>query len=240
MVLREERGGGLLAIAQPAHAALAGRLAQAWDDELAPGLLVAAAHHDDVWAARDAAPPLDAATGRPESFLALSDAARVAVWSRASAVAEPLGPAPELWILRHAERLHARYDAAAVKAMTAAFGVRISALLGELGASSAAFSPGGLARGTAVLALLDTLSLRLCFGVTEPGEAGVLRLAPAAGVPAGTPTPVTVTPWPFRARRVEVHVEARRLPDRLPDQAALDAAWRAAAPFAERVTLLPA
>lgn len=38
MIPCEGPDGGLLAIARPAHAALAGRLAQAWDDELPPAL----------------------------------------------------------------------------------------------------------------------------------------------------------------------------------------------------------
>ena len=234
-MLREEPDGGILAVAQPAHAALSGRLAQAWDDVLSPGLLTAAGHHDDVWTAWDATPRLNAATGRPETFLELPDADRVTVWSRAPEVAAPRGPEAELWVLRHAERLHATRGAAAMQAMTASFRARIAELVDELRRAHAPrFDDAELARGTSLLALFDTLSLVLCSGVGAPRDAGVLRLAPAAG---GT---VAVAPWPFAARRVETFVEARRLPGTVISQAELEAAWAAVTPFDVRITLVPA
>ncbi len=230
MLLRQESGGTVLAIVQPAHAALAGRLAQAWDDDVAPALVAAATHHDDVWAQRDANPPLGTGTGRPQGFLELEPAERVAVWSRAPEVAAPLGAEVELWVLRHAERLHTRYDEAAVKAMAAAISLRIAELVEELRATEPArFDDAALARGTSLLALWDTLSLVLCFGVDATRGAGVLHLAP-------TPDGVAVAPWPFRGDRLATWVEARRLPDGLADQAALDAAWALAPP--ERVPVL--
>ena len=233
MILREEEDGSVLAIDQPAHATLAGRLAEAWDDDLGADLVLATHHHDDVWAPRDAAPTLHPATGRPETFLEVGTADRVAMWSRAPEVAAPLGPAAELWVLRHAERLHAARDEAAIKAMTAAFSDRIAALVAELRAGGARYDDAELARGTSLLALFDTLSLRLCSGVRAPVGAGVLRLAPAG---EGA---VAVAPWPFRGTRVEASVAARRLPGRLDDQAVLDAAWASAARVAPAVTLVP-
>ena len=49
MLVREEPDGGVLAITQPEHAALSGRLADAWDDDLPPDLVLATGRHDDVW-----------------------------------------------------------------------------------------------------------------------------------------------------------------------------------------------
>jgi Protein of unknown function (DUF3891) len=234
VLLREEPGGGVLAIAQPAHAALAGQLAAAWDDDLSPAFHAAATHHDDVWAARDAAPPLSTATGRPQTFLELSIGERVAVWAQAPAVAAPLGAEGELWVLRHALRLHANYAEAPVQAMTARLGGRVDALVAELRAAQpVGFDDLALARGTSLLALFDTLSLRLCFGVTESVDAGVLRLAPAKD------SAVSVAPWPFAGRRVEATFAARALAAPFPDQASLDAAWAAAAPSDVPVVLVP-
>ena len=236
MLLREEPGGTILAIAQPAHAALSGRLAEAWDHELPRDLVVATDHHDDVWTAWDASPRWSPGTGRPESFLELEPADRVAVWSQAPVVAAPLGREAELWVLRHAERLHAGNDAPAVQAMTATFTARIAELVDELRAAQPArFDDAELARGTSMLALFDTLSLALCFGVTEPRGAGVLTLAPASGAAA-----VAVAPWPFTGVRVDTFVDARRLPGRVADQAELDAAWAVAPPFVLPVALVPA
>lgn len=235
MLLREEPGGGVLAIAQAAHAALSGRLAEAWDDDLPRGLVVATARHDDVWAGWDAAPRFNPATGRPLTFLELGAGDRVQVWSQASAVAASLGPEGELWVLRHAERLHAGSDDPAVEAMTAVFAARSAELAEQLRATDPTrFHDAGLARGTSLLALFDTLSLTLCHGVREPRAAGVLALAPAAD------SAVTVAPWPFTGQRVDTFVEARRLPGRVADQAELDAAWGAATPFALDITLVPA
>jgi hypothetical protein len=233
VVLREEPDGGILAIAQPAHAALAGRLAGAWDDELAPGLALATTHHDDVWAQRDARPPFNRATGRPTDLFELVNEDRIPMWSRAPEVAGPLGPEAELWVLRHAERLHADDDEAPVKAMVATISARIDALLEELRAVSPHFDDAAVARGTSLLKLFDTLSLRLCFGFAEPVDAGVLRLTPRGDA-------VGVAPWPFEGSRVDTFVEGRRLPDRLADQAALDAAWLATEPVAVPVALVPA
>jgi len=235
VLLREESGGAVLAVAQPDHAALSGRLAEAWDDDLSHDLVLATGRHDDVWTDRDAAPRLNPGTGRPQTFLELSASDRVDVWSQASAVAAPLGLEAELWVLRHAERLHASRDEAAVKAMTAAFSARLAKLVAELRAVHAPrFDDAELARGTSLLALFDSLSLALCFGVSEPREAGVLMLAPASDG-AG----VSVAPWPFTSARLETSVEARRLPGRVADQAELDAAWAAAVPFASPVALVP-
>jgi hypothetical protein len=233
VLLREQRDGSVLAIAQPAHAALAGRLAEAWDDDLAPDLVRATHHHDDVWAERDARPPFNPATGRPTDLLELGDGDRVRMWSRVEEVAAPLGPEAALWVLRHAERLHEDYDEAPVKAMAAAIGARIDERVAALRARGPRFDDAELARGTSLLALFDTLSLRLCFGVGEAVPAGVLRLTPEAEGAVG------VTPWPFVGRRVDTFVEGRALPGRLADQEALDAAWEATAPAPVPVVLVP-
>lgn len=234
MLLRDQAGGDVLAITQPAHAALAGRLAHAWDDELSAALVTATAHHDDVWADWDAAPPLNPATGRPLTFRELGPGDRVGVWSRAETVAAPFGAEAELWMLRHAERLHANDTEPRLRAMTAAFTARIAALVTALRAAEPSrFDDGELARGTSLLALFDVLSLRLCFGVAAPVTAGVLALTPAGD------DAVAVAPWPFTAARVETFVEARRLPGHIADQAALDAAWQQAPPRSVAVTLHP-
>lgn len=233
MLLRSPAGGGVLAITQPAHAALVGRLAGAWDDEVPAALALAAAHHDDVWLARDAEPRLNRATSRPETFLELEPDDRVGVWSRAPLVAVALGPESELWVLRHAERLHAGSDVPAILAMTAVLSDRIAALIEGLRADhDPRFGDAELARGSALLTLWDTLSLALCFGVSEPRSAGVLALSPR------TDGSVAVAPWPFAGDRLDTWVQARRLPDRLEDQVALDAAWRAATPFPLDITLV--
>lgn len=219
MILREEPEGSILAITQPAHAALAGRLAEAWDDDLAADLLLATRHHDDVWLERDAHARLNPATGRPETYLELSLEDRAAVWSRAAAVAAPLGPEASVWILRHAARLHEDFEDPELNAMVAGFGAQLGELVAELRTQGPRFGEPELARGSSLVTLFDTLSLTACFGVDGPRSAGVLSLNPAE---KGA---ISVAPWPFAGDRVESFVEARRLPGRIGSQAELDALW---------------
>lgn len=234
MLLREDRSGAsLLVIGQPAHAALAGVLARRWDDDLTPALVRATSHHDDVWTAWDARPRLNQATGRPVAFTDLAPAERVAVWSRASELAAPLGPEAELWVLRHALRLHRDAADPGLQTMVEAITARAAVLVDALRAAHpVGFDDLALARGTALLSLWDALSLRLCSGVSQPVDAGVLRLAPAGD------DAVAVAPWPFTASRVEASVWARRLPLALDGQPALDAAWAAASPEAIAIVLV--
>ena len=232
MILRELAGGGVLAVTQPDHAALAGRVADAWDDTLTPAFRAAVTRHDDVWLERDAAPLWDPDTGLPQSFDRLSHRERWAVWERAGELAAPLGAEAEVWILRHGERLHAAYDDAELKAMAAGFAERSSVLADALRAEHGLrFDDTALARGTSLLALLDTVALRLSFGVRERVAAGVLTLRPEA---AGA---VAVAPWPFVGDRVETHLLARCLDGPAASQRALDVAW-AAAPVEEEPVLL--
>ncbi|MBA2349467.1 MAG: DUF3891 family protein [Solirubrobacterales bacterium] len=233
MILQGLPGGGALAVAQPDHAALAGRLAEAWDDALTPAFRTAVAHHDDVWLVRDAMPPWSPATGLPESFLELSHTERRTVWERASELAGPLGAEAELWILRHAVRLHAHFDEAGLKAMTAQLADRAATLVEELREEHGPrFDDTALARGTALFALLDTIALRLSLGVREPVAAGVLTLRPVSD------DRVEVAPWPFTGERVETHLMARTLPGQVESREALDAAWAATPAEARPVVLV--
>lgn len=219
-------------MSQPDHAALAGRLAEAWDDELTPAFRTAVSHHDDVWLARDAAPPWNPATGLPQSFLELTDPERRAVWERAGELAAPLGPEAELWILRHAERRYAEADDAGLKAMKARQAERATELAEALRARHGhRFDDTALARGTSLLTLLDMLSLRLSLGLTEPVAAGVLTLRP---LERGS---VAVAPWPFTGERVATHLRGRVLSGPVGSQGALDTAW-AATSLEERPVLL--
>ncbi len=222
MILREQSDGSVLAITQPAHAALAGRIAEAWDDGLQPDLVAAAHHHDDVWLEWDAQPRLHPDSGRPNTFLDLGDADRASVWARAAAVAAPLGPEAELWVLRHAERLHLEYEDPEINAMVAGFGARIAELGEQLRAGGPRFDDAELARGTSLLGLFDTLSLAACFGVRKARSAGVLALTPTGD------DAIRVAPWPFSGERLELAVEGRQLPGRIGSQAELDALWSAA------------
>ncbi len=70
----QRRGGELLLIRQPDHAALSGRLAESWGEgvfarpEPYRSVVLAAARHDDGWREWEAAPKVNTATHRPYNF----------------------------------------------------------------------------------------------------------------------------------------------------------------------------
>jgi hypothetical protein len=77
--------------------------------------------------------------------------------------------------------------------------------------------PDALNKETALLALVDTLSLALCgelkapMDLTAPGRNGDIRTLRLAERP-GHPYDFTLSPWPFRTEVVAVEGEARPLP----------------------------
>lgn len=82
----QHRADGLLAITQPDHARLAGRVAEAWGGiawRPAPWrpLEVAAHRHDDGWAAWEASPTLNE-SGEPIDFLTVPTPERVEIYRR--------------------------------------------------------------------------------------------------------------------------------------------------------------
>ena len=87
--------------------------------------------------------------------------------------------------------------------------------------------PERLAHSRALIALTDRLSLVICGGVTA------VATVRAPGLPEITlhpmaPDRLLVDPWPFYRASVQVTCEARALPDRYQDEAAMRTALRAA------------
>ncbi|MEA2449074.1 MAG: hypothetical protein QOG63_1006, partial [Thermoleophilaceae bacterium] len=77
---------GELCIGQPAHAWISGQLARAWArDPVDPleEVVLAAEQHDVGMAEWDAAPELNASTGRPYSFMEMPLATHLRLWTAA-------------------------------------------------------------------------------------------------------------------------------------------------------------
>src|SRR5262249_28626785 len=93
-----------------------------------------------------------------------------------------------------------------------------------------------LDKETALLALVDTISLALCgelkapLDLEAPGRNGDVVRMQLSERP-GRPFDFILSPWPFRANSLTVQGEARPLPPagRLSDEAAMRA-WLASAP----------
>ncbi len=241
MIRRIEPGEGLLIITQPAHAWLAGQLAERWGNERFPfpepreALTLAAHHHDDGWAEWEAAPRLRP-DGRPPSFVEMHVDDHLAIWRRGIRAVGLLDPFAGLLVALHAEalyrkRLAARNDRAEVLHKIEGFLAEIGAAIERSvdGLSShgryGAHLPAGPAPETyAPLRLLqvwDYLSLLLCGGLSQ---ARTIEAAPSTDGPVDlvlSPLSATdaacgeerfsVDPWPFDSEAFSLHIGARRV-----------------------------
>ena len=231
--------GGVVAIAQSAHAFLAFQIAEHWGNRLTPRpapraeTLAAVLLHDAGWDGREE-PRLDP-EGRPVAFDTLPEGEHEAVWASAveragvrgryvaylvshhvANLAE-FGPHhrhPQFVAAQHALRARLREELAADPRYRAAFGARADAV------------------NRAVLRLTDALAVHLARGAQGttvlpdlPRRDGVAPLS----LKQVAERTYRLRPWPLLGRRLDVTAEGRRLPAaRFADAAALRAAWDAA------------
>lgn len=238
-----------LCIGQPAHAHLAGAMAEAWGRPpfLAPDprteVLQAVAEHDNGWAEWEAAPALDPAAGHPFHFTEMPVADHLAIWRRGVQRMLERNPYAGLLVSMHAAALmRFRLERAArtpepERATVRTFLAeqeRLQATLREgLAARPRYREAVASARLTAnfrLLQLLDALSLLLCGGATEPQTFTAVPLGEGQRRTELEFTPeeggARLQPYPFTADPACFSVTGRLLPAaRLPDPAALHAAW---------------
>ncbi len=113
MILRPH-GSNRLAITQPDHAALAGRIVGAWRANGLPesprrdDVLLAVAEHDNGWREIDDSLLVDPATGAVRDFMTVPAHVKRSVWSRAIArlAATPYAAA---LVAHHASHVYGRY-----------------------------------------------------------------------------------------------------------------------------------
>lgn len=247
MIARRVKGGSgadgrLLLIAQPAHAALSGQFARAWDFSALPSVPEAARDavalgvtlHDLSWIGFEAAPTLNPATGLPFLFREVPARLHTGRWAASVDQAGAFGAWPALLVSLQGVRIYEKFfpraraaaeDAAAADAFLAHEHRRLPALRAATGASGAA-----VAEADRLLGACDWLSLLFCGDpmrspkvpdVPLPGGAGEIEVDLARG---------TIAPWPFAAPRVAFTCEARVLPEdtRFADEAAMRATLAAA------------
>jgi hypothetical protein len=211
MLFKDLPDGSWLAVSQPMHALVSGQMARAWG---APGfakpapfeeVATACAQHDVAWMGWEAAPRLDATTGRPMLFRAVGATDHAPMWARGVELAlASWGPWVALLVSRHGSRIYASYadrhrdspgDAAAAETYERAQSALRRDLLARAGATAAQ-----LEEAAALVAVTDALSLAVCGGIATLGGAGCaplagggeaqLQLAEGDGV-------LLVLPWPF-------------------------------------------
>jgi hypothetical protein len=245
-MLYREDPAGLIVIGQPAHAWVAGQLAQAWGNEhvgaVAPWeeVCLAAEQHDLAHALWERAPTLNPQTGRPYSFLDMPAKTRLALVSSASTLLLAQSRYAALLVSLHFTGLYETYDT------RDAFGEERQAMQDFLAREDAfqqhllvtlrndpSYAPYTtldiVARNRHLLRTWDALSLALCFGLQPtksfphvPTMSGETTLTVTRV--QDDPTQGTVDPWPFRQDAVVLRCEGRRLPETFADEEAMRAA----------------
>jgi hypothetical protein len=255
MLFRDLSDGSFLAVSQPMHALVSGQMARAWGapafarPEPFEEIATACAQHDVAWMDWEAAPTLDAATGRPTAFRQVGARDHAPMWAAGvrRAIAS-WGPWVGLLVSRHGTRIYAAYsdrhrvspeDAAAAETYQRQQAALRRDLLARLGATEAE-----LELAAALVAVTDALSLAACGGIATLGWSGMAPLADGGSVPLRLTEAegvMTVSPWPFARAEVPITWTASRFAPgtRWSDQAAMRADLLAAPQ--ERITarLLP-
>jgi len=223
MILRPE-GEKLLAIAQPDHAALAGRIMERWAlDGLTVNprrreVLLAVAEHDNGWEAIDQKPLVDAATGRLLDFLSATTVAKQEVWPRGIASLSHAPYAAAL-VAQHAAHIYARFRG---DAEWDSFFADMEAQRDRYVALAGA-SLDELLRDYAFVRVGDLLSLTFCNAWTDAKTDEFGYTARLEG------TNLTVQPDPFEGHSFALEIRARELPKQVyASEAEATAAFEAA------------
>ncbi len=242
MIQRRE-DGNLLCVPQPSHAWMAGRMAEEWHEpvEPHPEVCLGAAQHDCGWIEWEESPTLNAATGGPHDFTEMETGDHLAIWTRGPRRVAIQSRFAGLVVSLHGTGLYGhsgRSGDPTVRAYLESETAWQTALRESL-ARDPRFEPcvtdEALGRTRKLVAAWDLLSLHLCRGVAEPKvieavpfgtDTADLRLAPA-----GRPNTFSLSPWPFRARRVTFRCEAYRIAVPFEGVAALREAIRTAPRF---------
>ncbi|MGH6793947.1 MAG: DUF3891 family protein [Methylocella sp.] len=251
MLLRRD-GRDVIVIPQPSHAWLSGQMARAWgnrrfampmpNDEVC----LAAEQHDIGWLAWEMAPAFDAETGLPQEFLKVPATMHTRLWREGVRHARAFGRYPALLVSLHADTIYSRHfdvakaspeNAEAVRAFLDEqhrFQARMAASLRADPTIAEQASPENIRRNRSLIAVLDRMSLEICWGVkkeikipdvpTAGAETAELRMQPRDG------EGLVLDPWPFRTASVAVRTEGKRLRGRFASEADLHRALDEAEP----------
>jgi Protein of unknown function (DUF3891) len=230
---------GALAIGQLSHAWLSGQLARSWGNaqfgavEPREEIVLGAQQHDIGWALFDLEPRVNPETGLPRSFLDLTVDEHLAIWRGAPERLMSQSLQAALVVSLHGRSLSqlrmrsAPDENRALQAYIEEEHRRQAQLCAALGVSEPQAE-----RIQRQMWTWDGLSLALCnawrpFIARDVPTAEGLIAVELRDREDGTST---LDPWPFSAKRVEVRCEARRLPARYSDEAAMRRAFEHAEP----------
>lgn len=201
-------GDRLLIVTQPDHAHLAGELLALWcsdglpEHPLRSEILFAAREHDNGWREADAAPRVDAGSGRPHDFRSMPHPVRLEVWRRGTARFTASHPYAALLIVEHALHVNPELRGSEEGSTLMA---ELAELRGDLLAATATREE-ELAVDYRLLDLADLASLIGCNRWHQAWERSGYRLAGADGT-------LHLDPFPL-AGATTFRVPCRSIPDR--------------------------
>ncbi len=214
MIVRPAGDGTLLLITQPDHARLAAAIVSAWNAEalvppaLRTAVLFAIEQHDNGWREVDAAPAVNAETGRPFDFMDTPPDVKQGIWPRGVRRLAADSPLAAALVSQHALALyaHRRDDPGWRTFFSTVEDLRTELLRAcgaETGPAREAFD-----RSYDLLYLGDVLSLVFCNRWKDPIDVRGYRvtLAEDGGL--------LVSPDPFGGASIRFAVPARSIPDR--------------------------
>ncbi|MBI3264819.1 MAG: DUF3891 family protein [Acidobacteria bacterium] len=223
IVRRDDRE--LVLVTQPEHAALSGRVIDAWRADDLPTrrtrdtILLATREHDNGWIEIDREPMLDEGSGLPFDFVSLPDAVKQPIWPRATARIGARSPLAGALVAQHALTVLARHRA----------DPSWNGFFATLERERGRLSEGGITQESLddqyrFVYLGDLVSLVFCNGWSDAFDAYGYRLVLRGSA-------LEIAPDPFEGQRVPMRVSARRIPAiRYRSQAELAAAFARAEP----------
>ena len=243
MIIREQ-GDELLLIRQTDHAFLAGFFAKEWGNEEFPkpepfeSFCLAAAEHDNGWSEWEVQPTLDAKARTPYSFMSIPTDEHIALYQRGIERLVKVDHYAALLVSMHCAGLYDRaratmpgFSAKYVKSNESALvtefvqrlrlqQLRLKVDLRANPATRDLVVEEALKANFERLEALDRLSLHLCL---NPQEDCVIDAVPkdAAGnevdldMHSEGSNVLTLAPYPFKRKVLEVSILARRIPKRV-------------------------
>jgi hypothetical protein len=210
MIVRRA-GERLLCLSQPDHAALAGRLAEAWAADGVPNrptrdrLIEAAARHDIGWTAEDQAPRFDPETHGPHSFVSAPAEVRQAAFLGGVETLAQGDPYVAALVAQHGLTVYRRFQhdqewQAFFPALEQRRDDLCAPLVGPGGPSPMTFL-----QDYTVVGLCDLFSLVFCNGWREPHRMEGYEVVLERDA-------LVVTPDPFGGIAVDLAVPAKALP----------------------------
>ncbi|MBD2307028.1 DUF3891 family protein [Chroococcidiopsis sp. FACHB-1243] len=239
-MLHRQMPAGIITIAQPTHAWIAGCLAQAWGNQdfgtFAPKaeVCLGAAIHDIGWVFWENEPTLNLQTGYPHNFMELPSEISVKIWSGVKHLTSSYGRYAALLVSLHGTGLFERFRkwknspestqlVEEYLQQEYAYQKQLVNYLQNDSYYANHATPEVIQRNRKLVAIWDLLSLALCMGLQE--ERQFHDIPTASGETTLTLIPVDdnfdkikVEPWAFERDEVKLNYDGRVLRDRFTDE----------------------